>query len=249
MTRDARTSSGASAALDAASLELIRTTPGQLLGGGYQASVHRYSTPAGEIVVKKPHAGALAPIWRHLLRHEQSAYERLAGIPGIPRSYGLIDGRYLALEYVAGPSLRAQEHQLVDRGRFFGLLLDTLHAMHSAGVAHRDLKRKDNVVVGAGEQPYLLDFGVASLRHATGTLVNRWTFEYACRTDYNSWIKLKYGRSPAGLSVADAELYRPSRLEAAARVVRVAWQKVTLRRPRQRWRRERDARRSGDKNS
>ena len=27
--------------------------------------------------------------------------------------------------------------------------------MHAAGVAHGDLKRKDNIIVGPGERPYL----------------------------------------------------------------------------------------------
>jgi hypothetical protein len=70
--------------------------------------------------------------------------------------------------------------------------------------------------------------------------------------DYNAWIKLKYGRrvdaaeAPAVLSAADAEMYKPLWSERLARALRVPWQKITLRRPRQRWRRQREQRDSND---
>jgi serine/threonine protein kinase len=219
------------------------STPGRELGSGYQASVHLYATPAGNFVVKKPHRGGpLAGLWRYLLRREQGVYSRLGGIAGIPRSFGLIHGEYLALEYVAGPSLRHYEAQIADHEAFFAKLLATLQAMHAAGVAHGDLKRKDNIIVAAGEQPYLLDFGIAVRRSATSTLWNRWVFEPLKQMDYNAWVKLKYGRridpeaAAEVLSPADAALYRPLWIERLARAVRVPWQTITLRRPRQRWR-------------
>jgi predicted Ser/Thr protein kinase len=217
--------------------------PGRPLGRGYQASVHLYATPAGEVVIKKPHRGGpLGGLWRSLLRREQAVYSRLSGIAGIPRSFGLIDGEQLALEYVAGPSLRDYEARITDRDGFFAKLLATLQAMHAAGVAHGDLKRKDNIIVGADERPYLIDFGIAFRRSATSALWNRCVFEPLKQMDYNAWVKLKYGRridpeaAAEVLSPADAALYRPLLIERLARAVRVPWQTLTLRRPRQRWR-------------
>jgi predicted Ser/Thr protein kinase len=214
---------------------------GHVLGSGYQATVELYSTPAGDAVVKKPHSkGLLGPLWRRLLRREHAVYERLAGVPGVPRTYGLIDGEYLALEYIAGPALRSNESKLSDPDAFFASLLATLHAMHAAGVAHADLKRKANIIVGPGERPYLIDFGIA-VRRGESRLGRAW-FEHAVQGDYNAWIKLKYGRriEPAEaasvLSAEDAALYRPLWSERIARAIRVPWQTITLRRPRQRWR-------------
>ena len=118
--------------------------------------------------------------------------------------------------------------------------------MHAAGVAHGDLKRKDNIIVGPGERPYLIDFGIAARRSATSAPWNRYAFEPLVQMDMNAWIKLKYGRridptaEPGVLSPADAAVYRPLWIERVARIVRVPWQTITLRRPRQRWRRERD---------
>ncbi|HUO67940.1 MAG TPA: phosphotransferase [Gammaproteobacteria bacterium] len=230
--------------------DAIARGQGRVLGKGYQATVELYSTPAGDVVVKRAHGnGPLGPLYRHLLRREHAVYEQLAGVPGVPRTYGLIDGEHLALEYIAGPSLRAHERELADRPAFFAALLETLRAMHAAGVAHADLKRKANVIVGPNERPWLIDFGIAA-RRGKSALGRAW-FEHQVQADYNAWIKLKYGRrvEPAEaadvLSPEDAALYRPLWTERIARAIRVPWQAITLRRPRRRWR----ARREGsDKN-
>jgi predicted Ser/Thr protein kinase len=222
---------------------------GRELGSGYQGSVHVYRTSAGDVVVKKPHRGwPLGWLWRSLLKREHALYERLYGIAGIPRSLGLIGGEYLALDFVAGPSLREHEARLADREAFFAKLLTTVKAMHAAGVAHGDLKRKDNIIVGLGEQPYLIDFGIAVRRSARNGLFNRLVFARLEQMDLNAWVKLKYGRriDPETerdvLAAEDAAFYRPLLIERLARAVRVPWQTLTLRRSRQRWR----ARRDGD---
>jgi len=222
--------------------EALAAAPGRELGRGYQARTRLVTTPFGDVVVKTPHGGVLAGLWRYLLRREHSVYARLGGIAGIPRAYGLVGDQALALQYIAGPSLREQDSLLTDRERFFARLLDTVKAMHAAGVAHGDLKRKHNVIVAAGEQPYLIDFGIAWRRSARDGLWNRWVFATFRQMDLNAWLKLKYGRridptaEPGVLSPADAALYRPLLIERLARAVRVPWQIVTLRRPRQRWR-------------
>jgi serine/threonine protein kinase len=221
---------------------------GKELGSGYQASVHRYRTSVGEVVVKKPHRGPLQGVWRSLLRREHAVYASLDSIAGIPRSFGLVD-EYLALQFIAGPSLREHEARLADRDAFFARLLTTVEAVHAAGVAHGDLKRKDNIIVGPGEQPYLIDFGIAVRRSPTSASFNRFVFERLVQMDLNAWVKLKYGRridpetEPNVLSDEDAAVYRPLLIERLARAVRVPWQTLTLRRPRQRWRARRDQRR------
>jgi predicted Ser/Thr protein kinase len=230
--------------------DALRASSGRRLGHGYQASVEVYAAPTGDVVVKKPHRSPLLGwLWRYLLRREHAVYARLADVSGVPHTYGLIDGEFLALEYVAGPSLREHEQGLTDRAAFFERLLGILRAMHAAGVAHADLKRKNNIIVAAGERPYLVDFGIAAQR-GSSWLGRAW-FEHQRQADYNAWIKLKYGRriDPAEaasvLTPEDAALYRPLWSERVARALRVPWQKITLRRPRQRWRAAR-RRRDGD---
>jgi predicted Ser/Thr protein kinase len=210
---------------------------GRLLGRGYQAAVYLLDSPVGPVVVKKAHASPfLHRIGLRALRREAAVYERLREVSGVPRSYGLVDD-HLVLEHIAGPSLRLQEKLLADRERFFARLLETLDAMHTAGVAHGDLKRKDNVLVGPGEQPYVIDFGIAWCIEPGSPRWRRRIFAVLCQMDYNSWLKLKYRRrfeDAEHVARADAERYRPLLLERAARAIRIPWQKVTLRRFRKR---------------
>jgi predicted Ser/Thr protein kinase len=219
---------------------------GELLGAGYQGTVRLYRSPVGDVVVKAPREGAvLGFLGRRALRREHRAYERLAGVPGVPRCFGLYAGRYLVLEHIAGASYREGEKALVDRERFFAALLASIDAMHAAGVAHGDLKRKDNLLIGPGERPYLIDFGIARLRRGPagreGSL-----FRWIAQMDLNAWIKLKYRKRIEALSAADAARYSPLLLERVARWLRIPWQTITLRRPRQRWRRRREERRQTD---
>ena len=215
----------------------MRGSSGELLGSGYQAIVHRYRSPYGDVVVKSPHESALLGfLCRLSLRREQRIYRRLSGVPGVPRSLGFLDDKHLVLEYVAGPSLRAYEDRLESRERFFADLLRSIDAMHAAGVAHGDLKRKDNVVVGPGERPHIIDFGTARVRRGGPGRRGGLLFEWFKQMDYNAWAKLKYRRRMGELSPEDDARYRRLWLERIARWVRIPWQKLTLRRPRQRWR-------------
>jgi serine/threonine protein kinase len=211
----------------------LRAGRGERLGAGYQAIVHRHVGPYGDVVVKSPHARSiLGFVARYAVRREHRVYARLAGVPGVPRLLGLLDDEHLVLEHITGPSLRAYDAHLRDRERFFAELLASIEAMHAAGVAHGDLKRKDNIVVGPNEHPYVIDFGIARLRHGRGGRV----FEWVKQMDYNAWAKRKCGGRMDELAPEDAARYRPLLLERIARRIRIPWQKLTLRRPRQRWR-------------
>jgi predicted Ser/Thr protein kinase len=216
-------------------LEAHPEVRGAPLGRGYQARTELLDTPAGRFVLKR----ARGPWpWRSLgealIRREHAIYRRIAGIPGIPRCLALIDDRLLVLEHIAGGTFRRRETEIGDWEQFFARLLETIRAIHAAGVAHGDLKRKDNILVGADERPYIVDFGVASVKRASslswGNAVFRWMRQY----DYNAWVKLKYRRSVDALSAEDAALYRPTATERIARVIRVPWHALTLQRLRRR---------------
>jgi serine/threonine protein kinase len=112
--------------------------------------------------------------------------------------------------------------------------------MHAAGVAHGDLKRKENTLVTADESPKVIDFGIAAIRDAGGLLGR--PFETMRQMDLNAWIKLKYGRNTDALPADEAELYRPLLVERWARKVRTPWKVLTLRNLRKRRRAERGQR-------
>jgi RIO-like serine/threonine protein kinase len=161
---------------------------------------------------------------RHL-RHEHRAYQRLRGVRGVPHCYGLAGGRYLVLDYVSGPN--ARDAQLVDRDAFYDRALRTILEMHSRGVAHADLKRRDNILVTAGEEPLIVDYGIAVLRRPGSHPLNHLLFDLARRLDLNAWIKHKYRHRRDEISDADRVHYRPMLFEAlwraVRRVVRAPW--------------------------
>ncbi len=218
--------------------------PGRFLSRGYQGAVYVRGAGADRRVVKQAMGGRLARRFRSaMLRREYAAYQRLKGIPGIPRCYGLEQDGSLMLEYLAGDAYRETVPSLTDRPRFFRELKVLILALHAAGVAHADLKRRGNLLISPAGDPIILDFGSAVLEDSGGGWWNRFLFRQACRMDLNAWVKLKYRRRYDLLTPEDQPFYQPTALEDTARVIRRAWRKVTARRVRKAWRRERQERR------
>lgn len=212
-----------------------QTPVGVELGRGYQARTTLYRSPYGNFVVKT----ARGPWpWRSLgqaaIRQEHAIYTKIAGVPGIPQCFGLLGGERLVLEYLEGGTFRQRESEITDWDRVFERLLETIRGIHAHGVAHGDLKRKDNLVIGPDERPYIVDFGVASVERRSAlpwaNAMYRWMRQY----DYNAWVKLKNRGQLDALDDEDRALYKPTRMERIARFIRVIWQKLTLRRLRRR---------------
>jgi len=203
---------------------------GKSLGKGYQASIDLYKSPFGDFALKRVHGNFLFRRLREAtIRREFSVYQYLLDIPGIPKCLGLIDKKYLLLEYLPGQTFRKYETKLQERDKFFKGLLVIIKAMHQEGVAHGDLKKKDNILVTQGEKPYVIDFGTAYLRKDQYSWWNWWVFKRMVQADYNAWIKLKYQRRFENLSPADAKIYNPLPEERIARLIKIIWQKLTLR--------------------
>jgi predicted Ser/Thr protein kinase len=215
---------------------------GRVIGHGYQAVVRQIESEDGVLVVKSPHPNPLlAWFGRRAIRREARIYDRLEDVPGVPHSLGLADSEHLVLEHVRGTTLRQAASQLEDREAFFDRLLESIVAMHAAGVAHGDLKRKENTLVRADGSPCIIDFGVACLRRGGLHHFNRIRFEQTRQMDLNAYIKLKYGPFTDQMSARDSKLYRPLLIERLARLARGPWKFLTLRRLRKNRRARRDA--------
>ena len=184
-------------------------TEAPVLASSNQGVVYRVEAGDRCLAVKAAAGrGPLLAVNQHALKHEHRAYQRLAGLAGVPACHGLIQGRWLVLDFVDGVPFREAR----PGPDFFDRLLDTIRSMHERGVAHGDLKRKSNLLVDAFGHPVLLDFGAATLRRPGRHPVNHRLFEFMRRTDLNAWVKLKYG-GYAGVSDADRALLRRSWVE------------------------------------
>lgn len=223
---------------------------GELISTGYQGAV--YKSPAddaipaderpesGHIIIKEAHGVGIAHFFRRaMIRREYRVYQRLKDVPGVPRCYGLRDADHLMLEYIDSESLRAADKSLADHDEFYSRLREIIRHVHEAGVAHSDLKRKNNVLVTSDNRPYLIDFGTAIVSNPDGGFINRFLFNTACRLDLNAWIKHKYRGRFKDLSEADRADYRPTIVERVFRPIQKIWRRVTARQ----WRKARRRRR------
>jgi len=163
------------------------------LGPSNQGQVLLYEAQGRRYVVKFTKGwGPTRWLRQWMLRHEYRVYQRLEGLIGIPRCYGLIDGRYLLLEYIEGSSFRAAQAQLRKNPEYFAQLWNLVHSMHARGVAHTDLKRKDNLMVRSDGSPCIIDFGTAIMRKPGYAPINHYIYRIAQQFDYNACIKLRH---------------------------------------------------------
>ena len=189
---------------------------------GYQGQVHLIDIDGRRVVVKVAAGfGPLAWLGRLTLRREARVYQRLRGFAGSPECFGFFRGRYLVLDYVNGVPLRNARD--FDRSAFFEALLQYLNELHARGVAHADLKRKDNLMVIDGRRPCVIDFGAAIVRKHGFAPLNHLLYDLARQFDYNAWVKLKHGRKLDRAPAADLAYYRRTRVERVARAIKEAW--------------------------
>jgi predicted Ser/Thr protein kinase len=219
------------AAMDIGEDELVRwiersiADASHILAQGYQGQVYLYQDGRQRYVIKAASGrGVLRWLRTHMLRQEFSVYNRLQGYSGSPRCYGLLRGRYLVLEYVDGLPLR--HAPIADRALFYQTLFDQIQELHARGVAHSDLKRKDNLLVVAGRRPCLIDFGAAIVRKPGFAPLNHFLFRMAVRFDFNAWIKLKYNNRLEEISATDSVYYRRTWVEKSARRTKRVYKRI-----------------------
>ena len=200
-------------------------TKSNILDHGYQGHVYLYEGEGQRLILKAPMGWGVGRLIRQLmLRNEYRAYSKLSGVRGIPRCYGLLDGRYLVLECIGGVPVRRA--QITDRGMFFGTLLNLIKQLHAAGVAHGDLKKKDNLLVVEGRTPCVIDFGVAVVRKPGFAPINHYLYNLARKFDFNAWVKLKYERNFKNMTDEDAEYYDRTIVETVSRWIKRSYRKV-----------------------
>jgi predicted Ser/Thr protein kinase len=187
-----------------------------ILSRGYQGYVYLFEGKGHQLIIKVPMGWGLGRLIRlMMLRNEYRVYSRLSGMQGIPRCHGLLNGRYLVLEYIDGAPLRRA--QITDRTVFFEALLRAIKELHNAGIAHTDLKKKDNLLVVEGRIPYMIDFGVAIIRKPGFAPLNHYLYNLASKFDFNAWVKLKYDGKYKNVTEEDRPYYNRTLVETVSR--------------------------------
>ena len=186
---------------------------------GYQGYVYLYEDKDRRLIIKAPMGWGLGRFLRRvMLRNEYRVYSRLSGVAGVPRCYGLVDGCYLVLEFIDGVPVRSA--RITDRDVFFKALLNLIKELHKAGVAHTDLKKKDNLLVVEGHTPCVIDFGVAVIRRSGFAPLNRYLYNLASKFDFNAWVKLKYDGKYEDMVDEDRKYFNRTVVEKVSRWIK-----------------------------
>lgn len=204
----------------------------QLTNQGHQGIAFKMLVDGQSFLIKRTNKIGVFTrrVSEHFIQHEYKIYQRLEDIAGIPKCYGLSDDGSLILEYIDGSSYREKEYILENRDQFFIDLLALILSIHKAGVSHGDLKRKDNILIGENDQPYLIDFGTAMSLNSKNKFIKRWLYNFSKQTDLNAWIKHKYSRQYDQITEDDLAYYSSSKLDKLIRLTRKFWRTLTLRR-------------------
>jgi len=183
-----------------------------LLNHGYQAHVYLYEGNGQKFIIKAPTGWGLGRLIRRaMLRREYRIYSKLSGVNGVPRCYGLLEGSYLILEFIDG--VQFQKAEIKDRSLFFKSFLQVIQDLHNAGVAHADLKKKDNLLVMDGQTVYVIDFGAAIMKKRGFLPFSRYLYNLGRKFDFNAWVKLKYKGKFTNMEEDDIQYYNRTKVE------------------------------------
>ena len=189
-----------------------------ILAVSNQGTLLHYQRNGLDLIVKTAMGrGLVLKARQKTLLREFRAYRRMDGLRGVPECYGLLDGRYLVIEFIRGTPYR--QAKWADRDRWFRDFLEILQSIHELGVSHGDLKSKSNILVTEDEKPCIIDFGTTVLHKPGFHPMNSWFFEYGKRLDINAWVKHKYHGRYSDASEADRELLNYGRIEYIVRKI------------------------------
>lgn len=200
-------------------LERAARTGAPVLGHGYQAAVYLYDECDPPLVLKTCWGRGPARYLRRLmLVREWRAYQRLRDVSGVPHGYGMLNGEHLVLEYIRGVPFR--QARIDDRERFLERLVALVEQLHERGVAHCDLKKKENVMVLEDGRPCFLDLGAAICFKPGFAPLNHQLFRIGQILDRNACLKLYYGKPLSRLSREQLAGFQRTRIEKVTRWVR-----------------------------
>ncbi len=97
-------------------------------------------------------------VGRFLIWREKKAYRTLRGVKGIPRYYHVIGGLAIVLEEISGRTIEGLESEKPLGEDFFKDLQEVVESFHERGLAHCDLKRAPNILIGDDNEPYIVDW-------------------------------------------------------------------------------------------
>ena len=173
-----------------------------------KADILLLETERGKAVVKDFGRKNLPVRWygRWQIRREASIYRRLSGIAGVPRYYGRIGKNAMAIEFIQGERISQWKRRELPPA-LFSRLWDLIEEIHSRGIVHIDLRKRDNILINASGEVFIIDFN-ASFRFLPGSRAARWFFPALRKIDHFGFLKWKAALAPKQLSEAERNSFQ-----------------------------------------
>lgn len=180
--------------------------------GWAKADIKKLSCDGLQVILKDFGDKNLFVRWlgRHQMRREMRALALLESVTGIPSFLGELAPCGILLELVKGePISQWRGARPEDIESMFRRLGDLVAAIHAQGVAHLDLRKRDNILIAADGTPSIIDFN-ASIRFTPGGLIARLFFPMFRAVDRAALLKWKAQLCPAAMT--DDEMRRHRRM-------------------------------------
>jgi len=144
---------------------------------------------------------------RQVIR-EMRALRRLQGIAGIPKCYGEAGRVGILMEPIEGEWItRWCRRKRAEAGPMFERLRSLVGQIHARGVAHIDLRKRDNILISEDGRPCIIDFNASFCFDPAGPGA-RLLFPMLRRIDDSAVLKWKSRLAPELLTAAEAERHR-----------------------------------------
>jgi hypothetical protein len=124
------------------------------------------------------------------IAREHRAYRVLGRLPGVPRLVCRVDALALAIERVEAEQLGKAPDRRADGAAKLAALREVVSRFHAVGLAHLDLRARENVLVSPAGQVYVVDFASA-VSFRPGSLGHRLLFPWFRRVDESALLKWK----------------------------------------------------------
>jgi tRNA A-37 threonylcarbamoyl transferase component Bud32 len=160
-------------------------------------------------------------IGRFLVWRERKAYSRLRDLKGVPVYYGSIDGLALILEEIPGRDMEGLENEKKLPKEFFEELRVLVERIHRRGVAHCDLKRAPNILLGHDGEPYLVDWSASIFKTESRFFPFHLLYRRFLLDDFNAITKIQLRHCPESITSEEKKRYdRRSKPEKLIRSIR-----------------------------
>jgi len=146
-------------------------------------------------------------VGRFLVWREAKAYKRLENIRGIPALYRVIDGLAIVIEEIPSTNLEDLETEKKLPDKFFDDLRDLVDRCHERGMAHCDLKRAPNTLLGHDGLPYVIDWGASISEREFRLFPLSHVYRRFLLDDYMAIIKLKLRHVPGAVTREERKRY------------------------------------------